>query len=138
MKNESFPNKTIYSSFRSVEATDLKNVIWNKIHLARIRSRFWGHRRPKFQDHLVIMTFHYRIFIVFVFDKISEGIKKELGEYFLNDYIFEISRFYWSKCTIECAICLTLILKSNQVRCVLSTFYHHLESCILPCHIFWF
>jgi len=27
LKNESFPNKTIYSSFGSVEATDFKNVI---------------------------------------------------------------------------------------------------------------
>ena len=29
---ESFPNKAIYSSFRSVEATDFKNAIQNKIH----------------------------------------------------------------------------------------------------------
>ena len=33
-KNESFPNQTIYSSFRSVEATDIKNVIQNDIHWA--------------------------------------------------------------------------------------------------------
>ena len=33
-KNESFPNKTSYSSFWSVEATDFKNVILNKIHWA--------------------------------------------------------------------------------------------------------
>ena len=32
LKNESFPNKTINNSFRSVEATDFKNVIENKIH----------------------------------------------------------------------------------------------------------
>jgi hypothetical protein len=32
--NESFPNKTIYSSFQSVETADFKNVIWNKIHWA--------------------------------------------------------------------------------------------------------
>ena len=25
--------------------------------------------------------------------------------------------FHWSKCTVECAICLTLILKSAQARC---------------------
>ena len=34
LKNESFPNKAIYSSFWSVEATDFKNVILNKIHWA--------------------------------------------------------------------------------------------------------
>ena len=34
LKNESFPNKTSYSSFWSVEATDFKNVILNKIHWA--------------------------------------------------------------------------------------------------------
>ena len=27
LKNESFPNKTIYSSFQSVETTDFKNAI---------------------------------------------------------------------------------------------------------------
>ena len=40
----------------------------------------------KFQNHLVLMTFRYRIFVIFVFDKISKGmlvtIEKELGEYF--------------------------------------------------------
>ena len=35
--------------------------------------------RPKFQNHLVFITFHNRIFVVFVFDKISKGM---LGEYF--------------------------------------------------------
>ena len=42
--------------------------------------------RPKFQNHLVFMTFHYRIFVAFVFNEISKGmlvtIEKELGEYF--------------------------------------------------------
>ena len=33
-----------------------------------------------------------------------------------NDYIFEISLFHWSKCTIECAIRLTLISKSARAR----------------------
>ena len=35
LKNESFPNKTSYSSFWSVEATDFKNVILDKIHWVR-------------------------------------------------------------------------------------------------------
>ena len=41
---------------------------------------------PKFQNHLVFITFYNVIFVVFVFDKISKGmlvtIEKELGEYF--------------------------------------------------------
>ena len=79
--------------------------------------------RPKFQNHLVFITLHNRIFVVFVFDKISKGmlvtIDKELGNIF-NDYIFEISGFHWSKCTVECAIYSTLILKSTQARCDVS------------------
>ena len=64
------------------------------------------------------MTFHYRIFVVFVFDKISKDMlkRKSWGNIF-NDYIFEISRFHWSKCTVECAIYSILILKSAQARC---------------------
>ena len=34
LKNESFPNKAIYSSFRSVEATDFENAIQIKIQWA--------------------------------------------------------------------------------------------------------
>ena len=34
LKNECFTNKTSYSSFWSVEATDFKNVILKKIHWA--------------------------------------------------------------------------------------------------------
>ena len=34
LKNESFSNKAIYSSFRSVEATDFKNAIQIKIQWA--------------------------------------------------------------------------------------------------------
>ena len=33
-----------------------------------------------------------------------------------KDYIFEISGFHWSKYTVECGICLTLIVKSAQAR----------------------
>ena len=40
----------------------------------------------KFQNHLVFMTFHYRFFVVFIFDKILKGmlvtIEKELGGIF--------------------------------------------------------
>ena len=43
-------------------------------------------------------------------------LEKSWGNIF-NNYIFEISRFHWSKCTIECAIYSILILKSAQARC---------------------
>ena len=46
----------------------------------------WNPPKPKFQNCQVFMTFHDRIFIVFVYNKISKGIlvtiKKELGGYF--------------------------------------------------------
>ena len=76
--------------------------------------------RPKFQNHLVFMTFHYRIFIVLVFDKISKGmlgtVEKELGEYFqrlhfLNQWVPLIK--------IHCRVCylfdFDLKISSGQV-----------------------
>ena len=42
-------------------------------------------------------------------------LEKSWGNIF-NDYIFEISLFHWSKCTIECAIYSILILNSAQAR----------------------
>ena len=38
LNNESFLNKTIYSLFCSVEATNFKNVILNKIQLASFKA----------------------------------------------------------------------------------------------------
>ena len=38
LSDENFQNKTIYSSFWSVEATDFKNLIKNKIHLAEFEA----------------------------------------------------------------------------------------------------
>ena len=72
--------------------------------------------RPKFQSHLVFMTFRYRIFVVFVFDKISKGILVTIEKDIFSTITF-LGGFHWSKCTVKCAICLTLILKSTQVRC---------------------
>ena len=43
-------------------------------------------------------------------------LEKSWGNIF-NDYIFEITGFHWSKWTVECALCFTLILKSAQARC---------------------
>ena len=133
MKNKSFLKRTIHSSFWSVEATDIKNAIWNKIHwaaseAAKVQRSFSTSPRQKFQNHL---PFHNGIFIIFVFNKISKGMLVTVEEIhyrkraqgrcspgnIFKDYIFEISGFHWSKCTAEWAICLTLILKSIQARC---------------------
>ena len=50
----------------------------------KISSFHWS--RPKFQNHLVFITFHNRIFVIFAFDKISKGmivtVEKEPSEYF--------------------------------------------------------
>ena len=70
------------------------------------------------------MTFHNRIFVVLSYEVVwprrPRHPRKELGEYFQH-YIFEISRFHWSKCTVECAIYSILILKSAQARCARCT-----------------
>ena len=42
--------------------------------------------------------------------------RKSPGNVF-KDYIFDINRLHWSKCTVEWIICLALILKSVQARC---------------------
>ena len=55
------------------------------------------------------------------FDLGDLGVLEKSPVNIFNDIIFEISLFNWSKCTIECAIRLTLILKSAQARCVLYT-----------------
>ena len=53
-----------------------------------------------------------------------------------NNYIFGISLFHWSKCTIECAICLNLISKSAQARCVLENFNFWTTFFLKWCPIF--
>jgi hypothetical protein len=55
------------------------------------------------KSSLVFMTFHYRIFVVFVFDKI----------YFtVYDYIFEISGF---NCRVRYLFDFDLKIRSGQV-----------------------
>ena len=49
--------------------------------------------------------------------KFDFGVFEKSPVNIFNDYIFEISLFHWSKCTIERAICLILIIKSTQARC---------------------
>ena len=51
------------------------------------------------------------------FDLGDLGVLEKSPVNIFNDYIFEINLFHWSKCTIECAIRLTLISKSAQARC---------------------
>ena len=43
-------------------------------------------------------------------------LEKSWGNIF-NNCIFEIGKFHWSKCTVECAIYSIMILKSTQARC---------------------
>ena len=88
--------------------------------LLRFRGRFRGHQGQNFENHLVFITFHYSIFSFWVsrsFDLGDLGVHEKSPVNIFNDYIFEISLFHWSKCTIECTIRLTLILKSAQARC---------------------
>ena len=106
-----------------------KNVIQNKMHwldfeAAEVQRSFSRSPRPKFQNHLVFMTFHNRIFVVFVFDKISKGmlvtIEKEVGEYFQRLY-------FWNQWVplikLHCRLRylldfdLKIQLKSAQARC---------------------
>ena len=73
LKNESFPNKALYSSFRSMEATDFKGAIqikiqWAASEAAEVQRLFSRSLRPKFQNHLVFITFHNRIFVVLSFE----------------------------------------------------------------------
>ena len=49
----------------------------------------------KFLNSSSFYDFHYRIFVVFVFDKISKGHYRERAEgNTFNDYIFEINGFH--------------------------------------------
>ena len=45
------------------------------------------------------------------FQKAWLSLQRKSPVNIFNHYIFEISGFHWSKWTVECAICLTLILK---------------------------
>ena len=62
-------------------------------------------------------------------------LEKSWGNIFI-DYIFEISRFHWSKCTVECAIYSILILKSAQARCDLGKYSTYVGIEYLSIHIF--
>ena len=49
------------------------------------------------------------------FDLGDLGVLEKSQVNIFNDYIFEISGFHWSKCTVECAICYSLKICSGQV-----------------------
>ena len=51
-----------------------------------------------------------------LFDLGNLGVLEKSPVNTFNDYIFDISLFHWSKCTIECAIYSILILNSAQAR----------------------
>ena len=79
--------------------------------------------RPKFPNHLVFLTFHYRIFIFFVFNKFSKGMlftaEKELGEYFQwlhfwNQWVLLIKMY----CSISYLFDFDLKIHSGQVWAV--------------------
>ena len=84
-----------------MEPTDFKNVIVENIHL-------------------VFMTFHNRIFVVFVFDKISKGmlvtIEKEPSEYFQRLHFWN----QWvplikTQCRVRYLLDFDLKIRSGQV-----------------------
>ena len=58
-------------------------------------------------------------------------LEKSWGNIF-NDYIFEISRFHWSKCTVECAIYSILNLKSLHTSSCWCSLWMPLSWCNLP------
>ena len=64
----------------------LSSSKWVDFEAAEVYRSFSRSSMPKFKNHLIFMTFHNRIFVIFVFDKISKGmivtIEKEPSEYF--------------------------------------------------------
>ena len=93
-------------------------------------------RLLRFRGHFIIEFSSFRVSRLFDLGDLGV-LEKSWGNIF-NDYIFEISRFHWSKCTVECAIYSILILKSAQARCefiinqekILSTFLNWYIICM--------
>ena len=86
--------------------------------------RFRGHFRGRRGQNFKIIWFLWLFIIKFLSFRVSRwfdlgnlgDLEKSWGNIF-NDNIFEISRFHWSKCNVDCAIYSILILKSTQARC---------------------
>ena len=88
--------------------------------LPRFRGCFRGHRGQNFKIIYFLSLFIIEFSSFWVsrsFDLGDLGVLEKSPVNIFNNYIFEISLFHWSKCTIECAIRLTSILKSTQARC---------------------
>ena len=121
---KSLTRKPSYSSFFSVLFPELKNVFFRKIHWApsevvEVKRPFSRSRRPNFGFYLFLMSFDLEFSLFWVsrlFDLGDLGDLKKSPVNVFKNYIFEISGFYWSKYTVECAIRLTLISKSAQAR----------------------
>ena len=120
---KSLTRKPSYSSFFSAWC-NFKNVIFGKIHWApsevvEVKRSFSRSPRPNFGFHLVFTSFRLEFLSFWIsrsFDLGDLGVLRMGPVNVFKNYIFEISGFYWSKCTEECAICLALISKSAQAR----------------------
>ena len=93
--------------------------LWMKDGIKKVKRPFSRSWRPNFGFHLFLMSFHLEFSSFWVSRSFDLGVLRKSPVNIFNDYIFEISLFHWSKCTIECAIRLTLILKSARARGVL-------------------
>ena len=65
--------KLSYSSFFSAWCTDLKNIIFEKIHSAssevvEVKRSFSRSLRPNFGFHLIFIGFHLKIFVILSFE----------------------------------------------------------------------
>ena len=90
------------------------------LRLLRFRGHFRGHRGQNFKIIYFLSLFLTEFSSFWIsrsFDLGNLGVFEKSPVNIFNDFIFEISLVHWSKCTIECAIRLTLILKSTQARC---------------------
>ena len=72
-------------------------------------------KAPSFYDFSLIEFSSFRVLRSFDLGNLGV-LEKSWGNIF-NDYIYEISRFHWSKCNVDCAIYSILILESAQARC---------------------
>ena len=90
--------------------------------LLRFRGRLWGHRSQNFKIIYFLSLFIIKFSSFWIsrsFDLGDLGVLENSPVNIFNDYLLEISLFHWSKCTIECAIRFTLILKSAHARIVI-------------------
>ena len=96
----------------------LKGTLMSNPPILEIRGFYWSKWAI---DCLIWKTYIFQIFNIQP-PRLLTNLKNEsFPNKTINDYIFEISLFHWSKCTIECAIYSILILNSDQARGVVFT-----------------